>query len=62
MFCDFYMHGCSPAVLIVGFVVVFAQLLVLDGQMLKTEPASIMDKIQKFLGLANTINYHKILA
>lgn len=38
------------------------QLLVLDGQMLKTEPASVMDKIQKFLGLANIINYHKILA
>uniref|UniRef100_A0A3B3BE32 Bifunctional heparan sulfate N-deacetylase/N-sulfotransferase 1 n=1 Tax=Oryzias melastigma TaxID=30732 RepID=A0A3B3BE32_ORYME len=38
------------------------QLLVLDGQMLKTEPASIMDKIQKFLGLTNIINYHKILA
>uniref|UniRef100_A0A8C6ML32 Bifunctional heparan sulfate N-deacetylase/N-sulfotransferase 1 n=1 Tax=Nothobranchius furzeri TaxID=105023 RepID=A0A8C6ML32_NOTFU len=38
------------------------QLLVLDGQMLKTEPASIMDKIQKFLGLPNAVNYHKILA
>lgn len=30
--------------------------------MLKTEPASVMDKIQKFLGLTNVINYHKILA
>uniref|UniRef100_A0A8C8E1B1 Bifunctional heparan sulfate N-deacetylase/N-sulfotransferase 1 n=1 Tax=Oryzias sinensis TaxID=183150 RepID=A0A8C8E1B1_9TELE len=39
-----------------------SQLLVLDGQMLKTEPASVMDKIQKFLGLTNVINYHKILA
>ncbi|XP_061758101.1 bifunctional heparan sulfate N-deacetylase/N-sulfotransferase 1b [Nerophis ophidion] len=39
-----------------------SQLLVLDGQMLKTEPASVMDKIQKFLSLANAINYHKILA
>lgn len=38
------------------------KLLVLDGQMLKTEPASVMDKIQKYLGLANIINYHKILA
>ncbi|KAJ4946424.1 hypothetical protein JOQ06_024091 [Pogonophryne albipinna] len=39
-----------------------SQLLVLDGQMLKTEPASIMDKIQKYLSLVNVINYHKILA
>ncbi|XP_064181541.1 bifunctional heparan sulfate N-deacetylase/N-sulfotransferase 1 [Anguilla rostrata] len=39
-----------------------SQLLVLDGQMLRTEPAAVMDKIQKFLGLANTVNYHKILA
>uniref|UniRef100_A0A4W4GVM3 Bifunctional heparan sulfate N-deacetylase/N-sulfotransferase 1 n=1 Tax=Electrophorus electricus TaxID=8005 RepID=A0A4W4GVM3_ELEEL len=38
------------------------QILVLDGQMLRTEPASIMDKIQKFLGLTNVLNYHKILA
>uniref|UniRef100_A0A8C2HXM5 Bifunctional heparan sulfate N-deacetylase/N-sulfotransferase 1 n=1 Tax=Cyprinus carpio TaxID=7962 RepID=A0A8C2HXM5_CYPCA len=38
------------------------QILVLDGQMLRTEPASVMDKIQKFLGLTNTLNYHKILA
>ncbi|KAL4631345.1 bifunctional heparan sulfate N-deacetylase/N-sulfotransferase 1 [Arapaima gigas] len=39
-----------------------SQVLVLDGQMLRTEPASVMDKIQKFLSLANTVNYHKILA
>lgn len=38
------------------------QLLVLDGQMLKTEPASVMDKVQKYLSLTNIINYHKILA
>uniref|UniRef100_A0AAR2LXC2 Bifunctional heparan sulfate N-deacetylase/N-sulfotransferase 1 n=1 Tax=Pygocentrus nattereri TaxID=42514 RepID=A0AAR2LXC2_PYGNA len=37
-------------------------IMVVDGQMLKTEPASVMDKVQKFLGLVNTINYHKILA
>lgn len=30
--------------------------------MLKTEPASVMDKVQKFLSLTNIINYHKILA
>ena len=30
--------------------------------MLKSEPASIMDKIQKFLSLTNVVNYHKILA
>ncbi|KAI1902960.1 hypothetical protein AGOR_G00021960 [Albula goreensis] len=39
-----------------------SQVLVLDGQMLRTEPALVMDKIQKFLGLMNTLNYHKILA
>ncbi|XP_010864347.1 bifunctional heparan sulfate N-deacetylase/N-sulfotransferase 1b isoform X1 [Esox lucius] len=39
-----------------------SQILVLDGQMLRTEPAAVMDKIQKFLGLTNTLNYHKILA
>uniref|UniRef100_A0A8B9RDC6 Bifunctional heparan sulfate N-deacetylase/N-sulfotransferase 1 n=1 Tax=Astyanax mexicanus TaxID=7994 RepID=A0A8B9RDC6_ASTMX len=38
------------------------QILVLDGQLLRTEPAAVMDKIQKFLGLTNVLNYHKILA
>uniref|UniRef100_A0A3B3Q680 Bifunctional heparan sulfate N-deacetylase/N-sulfotransferase 1 n=1 Tax=Paramormyrops kingsleyae TaxID=1676925 RepID=A0A3B3Q680_9TELE len=37
------------------------QIMVLDGQRLRSEPASVMDKIQKFLGLVNTVNYHKIL-
>lgn len=53
------MHSCPSSN---TWLPVFVQLLVLDGQMLKTEPASVMDKIQKFLGLANVINYHKILA
>ncbi|KAG5844199.1 hypothetical protein ANANG_G00159460 [Anguilla anguilla] len=39
-----------------------SQVLVLDGQMLRTEPAAVMDKIQRFLGLVNTVNYQKILA
>uniref|UniRef100_A0A8C8F4L8 Bifunctional heparan sulfate N-deacetylase/N-sulfotransferase 1 n=1 Tax=Oncorhynchus tshawytscha TaxID=74940 RepID=A0A8C8F4L8_ONCTS len=39
-----------------------SQILVLDGQVLRTEPFALMDKIQKFLGLTNTLNYHKILA
>ncbi|XP_018607706.1 bifunctional heparan sulfate N-deacetylase/N-sulfotransferase 1-like isoform X3 [Scleropages formosus] len=39
-----------------------SQVLVLDGQLLRSEPASVMDKVQKFLGLANIVNYHKILA
>ncbi|XP_046899007.1 bifunctional heparan sulfate N-deacetylase/N-sulfotransferase 1-like [Hypomesus transpacificus] len=39
-----------------------SQILVLDGQVLRSEPAAVMDKIQKFLGLTNTLNYHKILA
>ncbi|XP_062846559.1 bifunctional heparan sulfate N-deacetylase/N-sulfotransferase 1 [Trichomycterus rosablanca] len=39
-----------------------SQIMVMDGQMLKTAPATVMDKVQKFLGLVNTVNYHKILA
>ncbi|CAB1315883.1 unnamed protein product [Coregonus sp. 'balchen'] len=39
-----------------------SQILVLDGQVLRTEPFAVMDKIQKFLGLTNTLNYHNILA
>ncbi|TSQ35301.1 Bifunctional heparan sulfate N-deacetylase/N-sulfotransferase 1 [Bagarius yarrelli] len=39
-----------------------SQIMVVDGQMMKTEPALVMDKVQKFLGLINTLNYHKILA
>lgn len=53
--------SCSRSDICVLFVCL-TQLLVLDGQMLKTEPASIMDKIQKYLALVNVINYHKILA
>ncbi|XP_067239310.1 bifunctional heparan sulfate N-deacetylase/N-sulfotransferase 1 [Chanodichthys erythropterus] len=39
-----------------------SQILVVDGQTLKTDPASVMEKIQTFLGLENRVNYHKILA
>ncbi|MGH0118267.1 UNVERIFIED_CONTAM: hypothetical protein FKN15_049288 [Acipenser sinensis] len=38
------------------------QILVLDGQLLRTEPAFVMEKVQKFLALTNITNYHKILA
>uniref|UniRef100_A0A8C1RE25 Bifunctional heparan sulfate N-deacetylase/N-sulfotransferase 1 n=1 Tax=Cyprinus carpio TaxID=7962 RepID=A0A8C1RE25_CYPCA len=38
------------------------QILVVDGQRLKTDPASVMQKIQTFLGLENQVDYHKILA
>uniref|UniRef100_UPI00398EAFF6 bifunctional heparan sulfate N-deacetylase/N-sulfotransferase 1b n=1 Tax=Pristiophorus japonicus TaxID=55135 RepID=UPI00398EAFF6 len=37
------------------------QLLVLDGQLLRTEPVATMEKVQKFLGLRNVVNYHKLL-
>ncbi|XP_051869755.1 bifunctional heparan sulfate N-deacetylase/N-sulfotransferase 1b isoform X1 [Pristis pectinata] len=37
------------------------QILVLDGQLLRTEPATTMEKVQKFLGLRNIVNYHKLL-
>ncbi|KAK7140938.1 hypothetical protein R3I93_015170 [Phoxinus phoxinus] len=39
-----------------------SQILVVDGQRLKTDPASVMEKIQTFLGLENRVDYHKILA
>ncbi|XP_067313077.1 bifunctional heparan sulfate N-deacetylase/N-sulfotransferase 1 [Pseudorasbora parva] len=39
-----------------------SQILVVDGQTLKTDPASVMEKIQAFLGLENRVDYHKILA
>lgn len=38
------------------------QILVLDGKLLRTEPAKVMDTVQKFLGVTNTIDYHKTLA
>ncbi|XP_048459447.1 bifunctional heparan sulfate N-deacetylase/N-sulfotransferase 1b [Rhincodon typus] len=37
------------------------QILVLDGQLLRTEPAATMEKVQKFLGLRNIADYHKLL-
>lgn len=38
------------------------QILVLDGKLLRTEPAKVMDTVQKFLGVTNFIDYHKTLA
>uniref|UniRef100_A0A8C1Y6E0 Bifunctional heparan sulfate N-deacetylase/N-sulfotransferase 1 n=1 Tax=Cyprinus carpio TaxID=7962 RepID=A0A8C1Y6E0_CYPCA len=38
------------------------QILVVDGQTLKTDPASVMEKTQTFLGLENRVDYRKILA
>ncbi|XP_043925306.1 bifunctional heparan sulfate N-deacetylase/N-sulfotransferase 1 [Protopterus annectens] len=38
------------------------QILVLDGDLLRKEPALVMEKVQKFLGVRNVINYQKILA
>ena len=61
MMCSCHKQHCSRSDICVPFACL-TQLLVLDGQMLKTEPASIMDKIQKYLSLVNVINYHKILA
>ncbi|XP_059846661.1 bifunctional heparan sulfate N-deacetylase/N-sulfotransferase 1b isoform X2 [Hypanus sabinus] len=37
------------------------QILVLDGHLLRTEPAATMEKVQKFLGLRSILNYHKLL-
>ncbi|XP_053233003.1 bifunctional heparan sulfate N-deacetylase/N-sulfotransferase 1 isoform X2 [Podarcis raffonei] len=38
------------------------QILVLDGKLLRTEPAKVMETVQKFLGVTNIIDYHKTLA
>ncbi|EGW06975.1 Bifunctional heparan sulfate N-deacetylase/N-sulfotransferase 1 [Cricetulus griseus] len=38
------------------------QILVLDGKLLRTEPAKVMDTVQKFLGVTSTVDYHKTLA
>ncbi|EMP24699.1 Bifunctional heparan sulfate N-deacetylase/N-sulfotransferase 1 [Chelonia mydas] len=38
------------------------QILVLDGKLLRTEPAKVMETVQKFLGVTNVIDYHKTLA
>ncbi|XP_061216070.1 bifunctional heparan sulfate N-deacetylase/N-sulfotransferase 1 isoform X2 [Neopsephotus bourkii] len=38
------------------------QILVLDGKLLRTEPARVMETVQKFLGVTNFIDYHKTLA
>ncbi|XP_032862001.1 bifunctional heparan sulfate N-deacetylase/N-sulfotransferase 1 isoform X2 [Tyto alba] len=38
------------------------QILVLDGKLLRTEPAKVMETVQKFLGVTNFIDYHKTLA
>lgn len=40
----------------------FSQILVLDGKLLRTEPAKVMETVQKFLGVTNFIDYHKTLA
>nr|XP_025034848.1 bifunctional heparan sulfate N-deacetylase/N-sulfotransferase 1 [Pelodiscus sinensis] len=40
----------------------FLQILVLDGKLLRTEPAKVMETVQKFLGVTNFIDYHKTLA
>lgn len=38
------------------------QILVLDGKLLRTEPAKVMETVQKFLSVTNFIDYHKTLA
>ncbi|PIO26862.1 hypothetical protein AB205_0218200, partial [Aquarana catesbeiana] len=38
------------------------QILVLDGNLLQTEPATAMESVQKILGGANVVDYHKTLA
>uniref|UniRef100_K7FKF2 Bifunctional heparan sulfate N-deacetylase/N-sulfotransferase 1 n=1 Tax=Pelodiscus sinensis TaxID=13735 RepID=K7FKF2_PELSI len=42
--------------------VAVSQILVLDGKLLRTEPAKVMETVQKFLGVTNFIDYHKTLA
>lgn len=37
------------------------QILYVDGSEFKTDPISVLNTIQKFLGLDNVINYQNIL-
>ncbi|KAG8438950.1 hypothetical protein GDO86_005219 [Hymenochirus boettgeri] len=39
-----------------------AEILVLDGKLLRTQPANVMETVQKFLGVTNAMDYHKTLA
>ncbi|XP_075056442.1 bifunctional heparan sulfate N-deacetylase/N-sulfotransferase 3-like [Mixophyes fleayi] len=38
-----------------------AQLLIVDGQQLRTDPANVMDEVQKFLGVSPQYNYSEAL-
>ncbi|KAF6306737.1 N-deacetylase and N-sulfotransferase 3 [Rhinolophus ferrumequinum] len=37
------------------------QLLIIDGQQLRTDPATVMDEVQKFLGVSRHYNYSEAL-
>lgn len=37
------------------------QLLIIDGQQLRTDPATVMDGVQKFLGVSRHYNYSEAL-
>lgn len=37
------------------------QLLIIDGQQLRTDPAAVMDDVQKFLGVSRHFNYSEAL-
>ncbi|XP_064272084.1 bifunctional heparan sulfate N-deacetylase/N-sulfotransferase 4 isoform X1 [Passer domesticus] len=38
-----------------------AQLLIIDGQQLRSDPATVMDEVQKFLGVSSHYNYSEAL-
>lgn len=37
------------------------QLLIIDGQQLRSDPATVMDEVQKFLGVSPHYNYSEAL-
>lgn len=37
------------------------QLLIIDGQQLRTDPSTVMDEVQKFLGVSPHYNYSEAL-
>lgn len=50
----------SPTFFLKGLLLT-SQLLIIDGQQLRSYPATVMDEIQKFLGVTPHYNYSQAL-
>lgn len=51
----------SCSVLFVKRLFLTSQLLIIDGQQLRSDPATVMDEVQKFLGVSPHYNYSAAL-